>query len=408
MKLRLLHFGKKFGNFSFLDNNQYPTTSEYECIAGIGSLEIFSPDDHSFSAIDEWLSNKKDWIFGHLNYDLKNEFENLVSENEDSIRFPLFTFFIPKIVVLVNKNECSIGAMDNIDPQQVFTEIQNANIEENPGEKVSLKTRFTKEEYLQTVLRLQAHLQAGDCYEICLCQEFYKEHIKLAPIQVFQRLNQLSPNPFAAFYKSGHSYLMSSSPERFLRKSGKQIISQPIKGTLKRNSLNDSEIEREQLLNDPKERAENTMIVDLVRNDLSKICTKGSVHVMEYLGVYTFPKVHQMISTIGGALDKDKKFSEIIKATFPMGSMTGAPKIKAMELIDIYERTKRGLFSGSVGYFTPEGNFDFNVVIRSVLYNEQSKYCSVQTGSAITLKSNPEAEYNECLVKLEAMEKVLG
>jgi para-aminobenzoate synthetase component 1 len=200
------------------------------------------------------------------------------------------------------------------------------------------------------------------------------------------------------------------SPERYLKKEGKTILSQPIKGTAKRypdnpeldlknlNALKDSE----------KERAENIMVVDLVRNDLSKICEHGSVHVDELCKVYSFPQVHQMISTVSGTLRDDVQFSDAVKATFPMGSMTGAPKKKVMELIERYEKSKRGLFSGSIGYITPYNDFDFNVVIRSVLYNAATRYLSFHTGSAITFSSDPEKEYEECLLKAAAIKKALA
>jgi para-aminobenzoate synthetase component 1 len=148
------------------------------------------------------------------------------------------------------------------------------------------------------------------------------------------------------------------------------------------------------------------MVVDLVRNDLSKVCEEGTVQVDELFGIYSFPQVHQMISTISGKLKNNISFSEIIRATFPMGSMTGAPKRRVMQLIEQYETTKRGIFSGAVGYISPDGDFDFNVVIRSIMYNKSSGYLSFQTGSAITFYSDPQAEWEECLLKAEAMKKV--
>ena len=201
---------------------------------------------------------------------------------------------------------------------------------------------------------------------------------------------------------------MCASPERFLKKIKNTILSQPIKGTSKRgNNIKEDEEEKKALQLNEKERSENTMIVDLVRNDLSKICTEGSVMVKEYLKIYSFPQVHQMISTISGNLRENISFSEILSATFPMGSMTGAPKKRVMELIEQYEKTKRGLFSGTVGYINPGGDFDFNVVIRSILYNEENNYLSIQAGSAITFKSDPHKEYEECNIKIEAMRQAL-
>ena len=201
---------------------------------------------------------------------------------------------------------------------------------------------------------------------------------------------------------------MSASPERYLKKVGNQLISQPIKGTARRfaDAVLDAQA-KEQLSTDPKERSENIMIVDLVRNDLSRTAAKGSVQVEELCAIYSFEQVHQMISTITSEMLPEYKAVDALQTTFPMGSMTGAPKISAMQIIEQLEETKRGLYSGAVGYFTPEGDFDFNVVIRSILYNEQNQYVSFSVGSAITALSVPENEYEECLVKAKAMREVL-
>ena len=197
-------------------------------------------------------------------------------------------------------------------------------------------------------------------------------------------------------------------PGTVFKKGGSKNISQPIKGTSKRmqeNAVSD-EKNKMDLYHSNKDRSENVMIVDLVRNDLSKVCKEGTVKVDELFGIYSFPQVHQMISTVSGELKDNISFQEIIRATFPMGSMTGAPKKRVMELIEQYERTKRGIFSGAVGYISPNGDFDFNVVIRSIMYNSQSGYLSFLTGSGITFYSDPEKEWEECLLKAEAMKNV--
>jgi para-aminobenzoate synthetase component 1 len=298
---------------------------------------------------------------------------------------------------------------DNYDSAKIFKEISEISFEQSAVQKTDLQSRFSRNEYLETVKKIQGHIARGDCYEICFCQEFFAENVEISPVNVFKKLDDLSPNPFSAFYKWEEKYLMCASPERFLKKTKNQIISQPMKGTSKRMSENSrkDEEEKKALLSNEKERAENIMIVDLVRNDLSKICTEGSVMVEEYLKIYSFPQVHQMISTIKGNLRKKTSIADILSATFPMGSMTGAPKKRAMELIEKFERTKRGLFSGTVGYVNPDGDFDFNVVIRSILYNNENKYLSIQAGSAITFKSIAEKEFEECHIKIEAMKKAL-
>lgn len=210
------------------------------------------------------------------------------------------------------------------------------------------------------------------------------------------------------FLKLNDKYLMSASPERYIKKEGTKIISQPIKGTAKREDdfILDS-ILKNNLVTDQKERSENVMIVDLVRNDLSQTATKGSVKVEELCKIYTFDQVHQMISTVTSQVAENTHPIDIIKSTFPMGSMTGAPKISAMKIIETLEETKRGLYSGAVGYISPSGDFDFNVVIRSILYNASNKYVSYSVGGAITAKSDPLNEYEECLLKAKAMRTVL-
>ena len=407
----MLNFLQRFSIFCFLDNHEYNFNRSYECIAGAGVLHSILPDEYnSLKDVHQIQTNFGDWIFGHVAYDVKNEIEDLQSSNPDRIGFPDFLFFVPEIVFILSKNELKIGAYDFINTQKIFSDISSSQLFQNIKQPFpSFKSRFSKKEYEETVKKLQQHIQRGDCYEINFCQEFYAEHVVIDPPIIYRKLSELSPNPFSAFYKYGDKYVICASPERFLKKMGNTIISQPIKGTINRihNDLKADELRKNNLLHNDKERSENIMIVDLVRNDLAKICTEGSVSVQEFLSVYSFPQVHQMISTITGNLKKDISVADIFYATFPMGSMTGAPKKKVMELIEKYERTRRGLFSGTLGYINPEGDFDFNVVIRSMLYNKSNSYLSIQAGSAITFKSNPENEYEECLLKISAMKKAL-
>ena len=407
----MLSFVKKFSIFCFLDNHGYEFDKSYDCIAGAGSANsIIANSLGSLNKVDEFQKQNHDWIFGHLAYDAKNSIESSESLNPDGIKFPDIHFFVPEIVFILKKNELQIGAINTYDAQKIYVEIIAHNAEKKSEvKKLSLKSRFSKDEYIDAVKKLQEHILRGDCYEINFCQEFYSKNIAINPFNVYQKLSDLSPNPFSAFYKYEDKYLMCASPERFLKKTGDTIISQPIKGTAKR-IINDAKADEEQknnLFKNEKERSENIMIVDLVRNDLAKICSEGSVYVKEFLGIYLFPQVYQMISTVAGKLRKNVSLAEIFTATFPMGSMTGAPKKRVMELIEKYEKTKRGLFSGTIGYINPEGDFDFNVVIRSVLYNETEKYISIQAGSAITFKSIPESEYEECLLKADAIKRSL-
>ena len=409
-KRRLLHFGSKFSNFCFLENNNYHFDKSVDCLSGIGSLHaIRSEDKNGLEELISFQKEKNDWIFGHAGYDLKNKIENLSSANYDGIEMPDYFFFVPEIVVNISGNTISIGTTGTQNREEIFSQINASSSGNQKHRKPALKSRFSRDEYLNNVLNLQKHIAKGDCYEVCFCQEYYAFPAHIDPVKTFLELNKLSPNPFAAYYKLEGQYLICASPERFLKKSGEEIISQPIKGTLRRTAAGTESdvLEAGKLLADTKERAENTMIVDLVRNDLSKVCRPGSVVVRDFLKIHSLPGVHQMISTIVGKVPGDITFGEMLAATFPMGSMTGAPKIKAMELIEKYEKSRRGLFSGTVGYIDPGGNFDFNVVIRSLLYNMQTQYLSAQVGSAITIKSVAEKEYEECQSKIAAIFKSL-
>ncbi len=256
--------------------------------------------------------------------------------------------------------------------------------------------------------RIREHILDGDVYELNYCIEFFAKKARIDPLVVYEKLASRSPMPFSVFGRVHDCYMMGASPERFLKKTGTQLLSQPIKGTIRRGKDTAEDEQLKKLLQtDEKERAENMMIVDLVRNDLARSAVTGSVKVEEMFGIYTFAQLHQMISSVSAQLRPEVPFTEAIKHAFPAGSMTGAPKIKAMELIDQYEDVKRGLYSGAIGYITPEGDFDFNVVIRSILYNAATAYLSFQVGSAITYDAVGEKEYEECLLKAKAMWEVL-
>ncbi len=412
IKIQVLSYSKKFSTFCFLDNHQYDFQKSHDCIAAAGSISDFvsQNDTNNLEGLDQFIYKKNDWLFGHVSYDVKNEIEELSSSKFDGIGFPQILFFVPEIVFILSETTLHIGVVGIHDVNTIFKEITSVTNDKQKKKKTSiLKSRFTRKEYFESVKKLQEHILKGDCYEINFCQEFYDPNAVIDPLKVYKNLNLLSPNPFSAFYKYQDKFLMCASPERFLKKRGNVLISQPIKGTSKRITKDPQadNLQKSALLQNKKERSENIMIVDLVRNDLAKICKEGSVNVEEFLGIYTFPQVHQMISTVAGILKEGIRLSEIFHATFPMGSMTGAPKKRVMELIEKYEKTKRGLFSGTVGYINPAGNFDFNVVIRSLQYNSTNQYLSVIAGSAITFNSIPKNEYDECLLKISAMKKAL-
>ncbi|HUQ67426.1 MAG TPA: anthranilate synthase component I family protein, partial [Flavitalea sp.] len=412
-KLQMLNWCNPFNICCFLDNHNYHLAyNTIECILAAGSVaQLKTHAGNAFQQLSEFSLQHKDWMFGHFAYDLKNETETLTSSNPDGIQFPDLFFFIPEYVLKLNESTLTIGSLKD-DHHQIFNDIiQIGQVHNNfTITSARIKNRFSKKEYVDTVEKLREHILRGDCYEINFCQEFFAEDIVIDPLNLYVTLSDESPNPFSAYYKCGDRYLACMSPERFLKKEGNRILSQPIKGTSKRN-IEDTSLDLNNinhLRNSAKERSENIMVVDLVRNDLSKICVEGTVHVDELCEIYTFPQVHQMVSTISGELKKNIELTEAVSATFPMGSMTGAPKKKVMELIEKYETSRRGLFSGSLGYVSPNGDFDFNVVIRSVLYNASDKYLSFHTGSAITFSSNPETEYEECLLKAAAIKKALA
>ncbi|MEW7279008.1 aminodeoxychorismate synthase component I [Aquimarina sp. 2201CG1-2-11] len=416
-KTKLLHWAQQFEEVIWLDSNHYAQKySSYDAVLAVDAFTTIKTDYYnSFEALKEYQEQAKDWIFGYLSYDLKNDIENLSSTNKDLLEFPDLYFFQPKKIFLLQDDALEVHYLNMVDDQieEDFNEIEtintNAKKEENsPCGKIKISLRITKDTYKKKINKMLAHIHRGDIYEANFCQEFFAQNSCIDPLQTYTHLNSISKPPFATFLKSRYQYLLSASPERYLRKEGQKIISQPIKGTAKRSE----DIQEDQKLinnlkNDPKERSENIMIVDLVRNDLSKTAVKGSVTVEELCKVYSFDQVHQMISTVVSEIDATTSPVDVIKTTFPMGSMTGAPKVSAMQIIEDLEESKRGLYSGAVGYFSPKGDFDFNVVIRSILYNEEQKYISYTVGGAITAKSNPDREYEECLLKAKAMREVL-
>ena len=412
-KSQLLTWAQQFREVIFLDSNEYPQKySNYDCILALDAFTSITTDYHNaFEDLKQYQQTSKDWIFGYLSYDLKNDTEELNSSNFDGLQFPDLFFFQPKKLFLLKNNQLEIQYLNMCDDEvdEDFNLILNTKVisEENPT-SIEIQPRISRDLYLEKVTKMLEYINKGNIYEANFCMEFYAD-TAINPLDKYFSLNAISKPPFAAFFKNNNHFLLSATPERYLKKEGNKIISQPIKGTSKRYSdFDKDEISKNTLALDPKERSENIMITDLVRNDLSRTAKKGSVEVEELCGIYSFLQVHQMISTITSIIDDQYSALDAIKYSFPMGSMTGAPKISAMNIIEELEATKRGLYSGSLGYFTPSGDFDFNVVIRSILYNSSNNYVSFSVGSAITALSIPELEYEECLLKADAMIKVLN
>jgi len=413
-KNQLLTWAQQFDDVVWLDSNNYEQNySSYDAVLAVDAFTSIQTDYfQGFVKLKEYYSTTKDWIFGYLTYDLKNDVEVLKSNNYDALGFPDLYFFQPKKLYLLKGNQVEIQYLNCVDDELEADLNTIKNIKEEQSDSlcsdIKIKLRIHKDEYFDKVNTMLTHIHRGDIYEANFCQEFFAENTCINPLETYKKLNNISKPPFASFVKLEDKYVLCASPERYIKKEDDIIISQPIKGTAERSeSIAEDNQLKTDLLNDEKERSENIMIVDLVRNDLSKTALKGSVEVKELCKIYTFDQVHQMISTVTSKVDVKTHPIDIIKSTFPMGSMTGAPKISAMKIIEHLEETKRGVYSGAIGYFSPNGNFDFNVVIRSILYNATKKYVSYSVGGAITAKSIPLKEYEECLVKAKAMREVL-
>jgi para-aminobenzoate synthetase component 1 len=413
-KIKLLKWAQSYSEVTWLDSNQCSQAySNFDAVLAVDAFTSLQTGfDQAFAQLHDYHLMTSDWIFGYLSYDLKNNLEDLESSNFDGLRFPELFFFQPKKLFFFKNSTVTIQYLDCVfkEMDNDLFKIKNSATSTFNGIKhnaLKIKPRVSQQDYIDLIHKLKSHIQRGDIYEANFCQEFYANG-EIDPLLTFERLQDLSLPPFAVFFKNKSNFLLSASPERYLKKEGNLLISQPIKGTAARSSNATEDLNlKNNLLADPKERSENVMIVDLVRNDLSRIAKKGSVLVEELHAIYSFKQVHHLISTIKAELRPEISAVDAICASYPMGSMTGAPKISAMKIIENLECSKRGLYSGSVGYFTPDGNFDFNVVIRSILYNAKTSYVSLSVGSAITAKSVPEKEYEECLIKAKALIEVL-
>ena len=415
LKSQILSWSAAYSEVLILDSNSTSNAidyySSYDFIVAVDAFTSIKTDaHHGFQDLHQYQSQVKDWIFGYLSYDLKNDVENLSSTNFDGLSFPELFFFQPKKLFLLQGNQLEIQYLALCDDEIEFDfeAITNSICSGATNNAVTIQQRISQNQYLQKVNLLIDQIKLGTIYEVNFCMEFFAENAAINPVGIYQNLQTITQTPFSCFFKNRSNYLLCASPERYLKKQNSKIISQPIKGTARRleNEKEDAQ-EKLKLELNAKERSENIMIVDLVRNDLSKTANKGSVQVEELCKAHTFKQVHQLISTVVATIDPSVAPVAVVQTTFPMGSMTGAPKIAAMQLIDAVEETKRGLYSGSIGYFMPNGDFDFNVVIRSILYNADAKYLSFSVGSAITNASTAEDEYNECLLKAKAMFAVL-
>lgn len=352
-----------------------------------------------------WSESSDHKKVGIIGYDFKNRLEKLRSENEAFFELPEICFFQPSFSLGLNGK----SVYSDVELTEGFwSEIEKMELSDAPNVSCAVTPQIPREKYLGTVKTIQEHIIEGNTYESNFCQAFSGTFENWDPIAAYFRLNAIAPMPFSALFKAKSQWLVSASPERFLKRTGAKLIAQPIKGTIKRGkSPEEDASNRETLASSEKEQAENLMITDLMRNDLSKVSKTGSVKVDELFGIYPLPRVFQMISTISSELRENVNFSSIIQASFPMGSMTGAPKIRTMEIIEELESFKRGWFSGAFGVIEENGDFDFSVVIRSIIADLESKKLYFGVGSAITYDADAAQEYEECSLKAQAIVEVL-
>jgi len=398
-----------------LDSNSYEEDAyhRHETLAGCGVEDIFSLESFESDGIDRLRAflarHKGDYIMGHISFEGKDLFEVTRTSVPAYIPAPVITFFVPEYIISLKDDKIDV-LKSPVSKEEVIR-----GIERTPDHVFSFSKpgrgyfAIDRHEYMEAVSNLIRHIRIGDIYEVNFCQAFHIEGLIQDPYALYERMQEVSAPPFGALYRIRDLFLCSASPERFIAKRGARLICQPIKGTNRRLSdPEENKAQQQALHNSPKERSENVMIVDLMRNDLSRICHPGTVKVEELFGIYAFRHVNQMISTVVGEADFNISFADVMKALFPMGSMTGAPKIRALELIDQYEAYQRGLYSGTVGYIDPAGDWDFNVVIRSLVYDRLSGRASISSGGAITALSDPLQEYEESLLKMESLRKLLG
>lgn len=347
----------------------------------------------AFEAL-EGLAEQGDWWFGHLSYDLKKETHGLDSHHSSYIAWPDVYWFKPRIVCVLHRdrpNELHVYGTSSL----LLPEIQELPTETLP--KVDFQSATSFETYRQHIEAIREDIRCGTYYELNHCLEFRGHCADLPILEAWNQLHEQGPAPFSALYRLREQTAMCLSPERFLARRGNLLISEPIKGTAPRGKSHEhDEYLKKQLAEDEKNRAENIMIVDLVRNDLSMGCIPGTVKVPELCAIRSYARVHQMTSVVCGTSLPGIHAAQHLKNTFPMGSMTGAPKHEVLQHIERFESFRRGLYSGAIGYMDPSGDFDFNVVIRTLQYAQPGGRIAYHTGGAITWDSVAAQEWEEC------------
>jgi para-aminobenzoate synthetase component 1 len=394
-----------YSTFCVLHSNEINSPllhDEYDFIVSLGSQKQFQSNNPINWDFFNTLEQQNCFLMGFISYAYNKDFWK-ISEKKSTIAPPANSFwFAPKYLIYKRKEEKEFVIYGE-NPSEFYHSIlqsQIAPLESSPEFKHEFLPLLSKEKYIHTIEKIREDIKNGEYYEINYCQEFISNKFNSDPFLIWEKIRNSNKAPFSAFFRHHSFFSISLSPERFLKRKANILLSQPIKGTAMRGGTElEDEKNKSNLQNSEKERAENIMIVDLVRNDLSRVCEVGTVSVEELCGIYSFKNVHQMISTISGKQLEKTKLGEILKNTFPMGSMTGAPKRMVVERASEYEVSARGLYSGSIGYLESNGNFDLNVVIRTLIIDTEKKIASFHVGGAITYDSDPFAEYDECMLK---------
>jgi len=349
-----------------------------------------------WDCIKRFQSEVGDWIFGYFGYELKNATENLESKNRILNSLPDFYFMQPRILIEFDLD----GGYRFLRGESLFRELSGRESPWKNEFKIGSKNSIKEEDYIQIVQEAKERIFEGDVYEVNYSYTATYSFLG-SGAELYQRMREIGPVPFGAYLAIDGLQVCCASPERFLRRNGNKVYSQPIKGTISNSMGSDLKS-----LKNEKNLAENLMIVDLVRNDLGRIAKPGSVKADHLFEVQSFDSVHHLVSTVECEVSSTENSIDIIKACFPMGSMTGAPKISAMQIIDDLEDYQRGIYSGAIGYIAPNGDFDLNVVIRTaIIENEELNY---PVGGAITSDSDPNDEWEETKVKTQALTKALN
>jgi para-aminobenzoate synthetase component 1 len=407
------------GRFSFLGSNPYALL-----VARGDHLSLWRENREKtfranpFDVVAELLAERKaendrDLPFpggavGAFGYDLGQHLERLPHRAEDDLDFPDLVLGFYDRVVSVDHRDQKASIVELAD-RKAARAIDPHTYDEAFGSTTSPGTRganFTRDRYLDAVRRAKEYIAAGDIYQVNLSQRFHAR-TDAAPFDVYRKLREISPAPYSAFLQFGRRAILSSSPEQFLELRGRTVVTRPIKGT-RRRSANDDEDERlrQELHSSPKDDAELAMIVDLERNDLGRVCEYGSVKVTAPKTLESHPTVHHLVATIEGKLARGQGAVDLLKASFPGGSITGAPKIRAMEIIDELEPTRRAFYTGALGYLGFDGSMSLSIAIRTILADGPDYF--FQAGGGIVADSDPLAEYDETLAKASAMARALG